>query len=438
MPAESATAPEARPWKWRYYRGASLSWIEGDDMAVKERGQVPVREGFFHAQDPDVCRNGFDAWDRLREETPSFESTYRTPGSPNPLWYLLGYDDVYTVLRDTNTFSSRGLFHPDYESEYLMIPAEYDPPLHTKYRTLMNPLLSPSRVESLEPKIRSVCRALVDELADRGECDIVTDFALRFPTTVFVDMLGVAADDMETFIEWVHQSQHTSHLEDPDGKIRDGADRAIHEYMLAVADERQANPRDDMVSELVRGTVDGRPLDRKELGGMLYLLFLAGLDTVASMLGFSFVHLAQRADDRQRLCEDPTLVPSAVEEMLRYYSIVNLPRNVTSDVERGGCPMHEGDRVFVIPATANRDPRAFPDADRFVIDRSPNRHLAFGAGPHRCVGSHLARKELAVALEEWHKTIPDYELPTGFEPELRVGMSVTSLISVPLRWADPD
>jgi cytochrome P450 len=388
----------------------------------------------MHSEDATLRRDGYQAWDRLRDETPTFESDYRSRDTSNRLWYLLGYDDVYSVLRDTGLFSSKGFTHPDFESEYLMIPSEMDPPEHTKYRTLLNPILAPARIMTMEPIIRRRCRELIEGLAGRGHCDVLDDFALKFPTTIFMEMLGVPTDDLDTFVTWVHQSQHTSHAEDPDGRIRDNADRAIHEFMWAIADERRLQPSDDIVSRLVECRIDGRPLDKKELGGILYLLFLAGLDTVASMLSWSLMHFAQHPEDRRRLCADPALAPAAVEELLRYYSIVVISRHTTADAQSHGCPMSKGDRVIVPLATANRDPAAFPDADAFVLDRSPNRHIGFGVGPHRCVGSHLARLELQVALEEWHRLIPDYHIPQGSDLGLRVGMFVTSLQSVPLEW----
>jgi cytochrome P450 len=395
---------------------------------------VPVRHNFLHSENEGLRTKGYSEWDRLRNETPVFESDYRTPGSPQPMWYFLEYEDVYTVLRDTGLFSSKGFTHPDYESEYMMIPSEFDPPEHTKYRTQLNPMLSPARVAEMESTVRNVCRELISDLAPRGHADVIGDFALRFPTTVFMGMLGVPVDDLDTLISWVHASQHTSHADDPDGRIRDGADRAIHEFMAAIAEERKKEPREDIVSRLLQCRIDDRPINDQELGGILYLLFLAGLDTVASMLGWSFMHLAQHPEDRRRICADPSLVPTAVEELLRYYSIVTMSRRATSDVEMAGCPIHKGDRVIVPTATANRDPKTFPAAEEFQVDRTPNRHLAFGAGPHRCVGSHLARLELRVALEEWHRLIPDYVITPDADLGLRVGMFVTELQSVPLVW----
>jgi cytochrome P450 len=402
--------------------------------ANTKQSSVPLRHHFLHSENEDLRTKGYAEWDRLRDETPVFESDYRTPGSPQPLWYFLEYEDVYAVLRDTGLFSSKGFTHPDYDSDYIMIPSEFDPPEHTKYRTQLNPLLSPTRIGEMEETVRRVCRDIITNLAPRGKADVIDDFALRFPTTVFMGMLGVPIDDLDTLISWVHDSQHTSHADDPDGAIRDGADRAIHEFMGAIAQERKLEPRDDIVSRLLQCRIDDRPITDKELGGILYLLFLAGLDTVASMLGWSFMHLAQHPADRQRICADPALIPSTVEELLRYYSIVTMSRKATADVAMQGCPIHQGDRVIVPTASANRDPKTFPAASEFQLDRTPNRHIAFGAGPHRCVGSHLARLELRVALEEWHRLIPDYDITPDADLGLRVGMFVTELQSVPLHW----
>ena len=399
-------------------------------------GERHVRPGFLHSEDDGIRTNGFAEWDRLLRETPRFESDRQTSPEPNRLWYLLGHDDVYAVLRNTELFSSRGFTHTDFESDYMMIPSEYDPPEHTRYRTILNPFFSPARIADREDSIRAICRELVGNIADGGSsCDLLDDFALRFPTSVFLGMLGVPTENLDTFIEWTHRSLHTSQSEDTDGTIRDAADRAIHEFLWEVALERRVNPRDDIVSHLLDCRVDGgRPLEKKELLGILYLLFLAGLDTVSSMLGWSFTHLANNPSDRQRLCAEPAIIPSAVEEFLRYYSIVIMSRKVTRDTDAYGCPMHAGDRVIVPLATADRDPDAFAAADQFVIDRSPNRHLAFGVGPHRCVGSHLARLEMRIALEEWHRKVPDYEIPDDERSELRVGMFTISLEHVTLAW----
>lgn len=396
---------------------------------------VPMKKDFLHSEESALSQANFAGWDQLLDDTPRFESDYQTPGSPQPMWFLLSRDDVYNGLRDTGLFSSKGFHHPDYESEYMLIPSEFDPPEHTTYRTRLNPFFSPGVVEQKEPEIRRRCREMVDRIADSGDtCDILDQFAVRFPTTVFLTMLGLPPDDLDQFIGWLHGSQHTSHADDPDGSIRDSADRAIHDFLWAVVEERRREPEDDIISKLLTCRIDDRPFDKRELLGILYLLFLAGLDTVASMLGFTFTHLATHPEDRRRIATDATIIPNAIEELLRYYPILTMSRKATRDTEEYGCPMHEGDRVILPLATANRDPEALPDAREFKIDRFPNRHLAFGAGPHRCLGSHLARLELRIALEEWHRRIPDYRLDMEYPSQLQVGMFVISPQQVKLTW----
>ncbi len=401
----------------------------------REASAIPLRRNFLHSDDSTLSEVDFQGWDRLLDDAPRFKSDYRTSGSPQPLWYLLSRDDVYNGLRDTGLFSSKGFHHPDYESEYMLIPSEYDPPEHTTYRTRLNPYFSPAVVEQKEPEIRRRCRELVGQIADAGEsCDVLDQFALRFPTTVFLTLLGLPPGDLDQFIGWLHASQHTSHADDPDGTIRDSADRAIHDFLWSIAEERRRKPKDDIISKMLTCRIDDRPFDKRELLGILYLLFLAGLDTVASMLGWSFTHLATHPEDRRRIAGDPTVIPSAVEELLRFYPILTMSRKVTRDTGEYGCPMREGDRVILPLATANRDPAAFPDAREFRIDRFPNRHLAFGAGPHRCLGSHLARLELRIALEEWHRRIPEYRLDMDALSKLKVGMFVIAPEQVKVTW----
>jgi len=196
---------------------------------------------------------------------------------------------------------------------------------------------------------------------------------------------------------------------------------------------RRKEPRDDLVSYLTRATIDDRQLTDMELLAISFLLYMAGLDTVAGMLTYIFRHLAEHPNHRSRLREHPETIPDAVEEFLRYYAIVTTARFVTRDVEFAGCPMHAGDRVVLPTAASGRDPKQLADADKFIIDRPQNRHLSFGAGPHRCLGSHLARVELAVAIEEWHKRIPDYRI----EPRANITQhveGVAGLDTLPLVW----
>jgi cytochrome P450 len=314
-----------------------------------------------------------------------------------------------------------------------LLPEELDPPEHGKYRRLLNASLSPDAVAKLEPEIRERCAALIDEVADAGACDFVRDVGLRFPTAIFLQLMGLPTDHVDELVALARTILHTSAVEDPDLSIRATAAFEIVGHLTAAFDARRAQPADDLVSVLLAGTVDDRPLSDDELVGMGFLLYLAGLDTVANVLAYSVRHLAQDDDLRRALRSDPERWPTAIEEFLRFYSIATTARVVTRDVEFAGCPMRAGDRIVLPTAAASRDPEIFEHADTFDPARPANRHMAFGAGPHRCVGAHLARLELRVAMEEWHRRIPDYAVAPDAVIHESVG-AVAGMDSLPLTW----
>jgi cytochrome P450 len=389
-----------------------------------------ILPGFDHADALALLADPFAEWDHLRSEHGAFGS------DKNPtrtVWFLLGYDDIHRALQDPSTFSSRSVI-PFTDETHRWIPEELDPPEHTKYRHLLNPLFSPGRVEALEPEIRTRCVELIDAIAAKKSCDLLADFARLFPTTIFMRLMGLPVEEAEQLLRWVHELMHTRPDADPDGAVRGGAMNSIMQYLGALIATRQAEPTDDIVSHLVTMTVDGRPLTMEELLETCFLLYMAGLDTVAGMLTYTFKHLAEHPEHQQLVRERPEAIPNVVEECLRMYAIVTTSRVVTRDVDFAGCPMKAGDRIVTPTASANRDPAEFDRAGEFDPDRSPNRHIAFGAGPHRCVGSHLARLELRVALEEWHRRIPTYRIPDDAAITQHVG-GVAGVESLPLTWA---
>jgi cytochrome P450 len=212
-----------------------------------------------------------------------------------------------------------------------------------------------------------------------------------------------------------------------------GAIRGYFAEILTARRRQPADPSVDFVTYLLNARVFDRPLSEDELLDICFVLVLAGLDTTRGQLGYLFQHLATHEDDRRRVVEDPSLMPNAVEETLRLYSIIiGDGRKVAQDVEFHGCPMKKGDMVWLSAVGANRDPRVFPDADRFDLYRRGNTHMGFAAGPHRCLGSHLARREMIIAAEEWHQRIPDYRLATDAPLLERGGM--LSLFTLPLAW----
>ncbi|MDL4815079.1 cytochrome P450 [Actinomadura opuntiae] len=363
--------------------------------------------------------------DELREQCPAFHSP-----AAHGFWVLTRYADILAAYQDTASHSSRAIAVIDQNPSYQWIPVMLDPPEHTTWRRLLRPLFTPARAAAMEDAIRRRCVELIDALAARGSCDFVTDFARRYPTAVFLEFMGLPVGRLEEFLEWEYAILHARSSAGAGRAEAMGKVTALFEELIA---ERRRDPSDDVVSAAIAFEPDGRPVTDGELLQLCTLLFLAGLDTVAAQLSYSFWHLARHDADRARISADPAVIPDAVEELLRAYSLVLPARKLTADATTHGCPMHAGDMVMLPLAMANRDPRVFADPQTVDFDRTSNRHIAFGAGPHRCLGSHLARLELRVALEEWHRRVPDYRIPDGARPTEHASL-VLGLDTLPLTW----
>lgn len=402
-------------------------------MAESEEGldpdEVPLRPGFLVATDPGFDTDYYGRWNQLRNETPIFRSDATDAWN---IWYLLDYDHAQDGLRNFELFSNRSIAPANLGEppRAKHIPVELDPPEHTKYRQLLNPAFAPGKVAELEPHIRERATDLIDQFINDGACDFVPAFAGQFPTSIFLEMLGLPVEETDRFAVWVHEVMHLS--QDNPARLVE-AIQEVQAYLGDLIDERRAQPRDDVISYLLACEVDGRSLNPDEILRIAFLLFLAGLDTVAGTLGLVFQHLARNDVDRRAVIEHPELIDSAVEEFLRLYSIAAMPRILREDVDYAGCPMRAEDRIVASTQAANRDPAHFDNPDQFVIDRHPNRHIAFGSGVHRCLGSNLARLELKVAIEEWHKRIPEYRIADG--AVCNVYKSTTAgLDTLPLVW----
>jgi cytochrome P450 len=290
-----------------------------------------------------------------------------------------------------------------------------DPPEHTVWRQLLAPHFAPRAMERLEDRVRERCVEVIGEFAGAGHCDFLRDFAWRYPTTIFMELMGLPLDGLEQFLSWEHQILHPSAGDDPDQTRAIEAMLAVMGYFSELIEEKRANPSDDLLSTSLDWEIDGKPIPLEDLLSWCLLMFMAGLDTVSIQLSYAFWHLGGQRDDRARIARDPSVIPAAVEEFLRFFAFVAPARKVMEDVEFHGCPLKKGDMVFVPLSGATRDPARFEHAATLQIDRPENNHVAFGAGPHRCLGSNLARRELRVALEEWHRVIPDYRLTEGVE-----------------------
>jgi cytochrome P450 len=361
--------------------------------------------------DPAYVADPFTIWDDLRARCPIARSG-RYGGS----WLPTRMADVTEIARDIEHFSSREItvVPTDTDSEVLPAgspPIQADPPVHTWTRRLLLPWFSHSRIATYEPYTRALCNRLVDGFIEDGSADAAADYAQQIPVRVIGRILGVPDDMSDTFTGWVRSILEFANDEERRVAARDEA----IVYFIGEMEQRRGRDGDDLISTLLRAEVDGEQVSDEFILGMVGLTLIAGADTTWSALGSSLWHLATHEEDRVRLADDPALLPVAVEEFLRAYSPVTMARIVTEDVEVAGCPMHAGDRVLMNFPAANRDPDAFENPSRVVIDRAVNRHVAFGAGIHRCAGSNLARMELQVGLQEWLSRIPTFRLAEGDE-----------------------
>jgi cytochrome P450 len=326
------------------------------------------------------------------------------------------YDDIVAVAQEHDIFTSRNIIvvpppSAQLEGPYAGVaapPITSDPPEHHWHRRTILPTFAPQAVAKYEDSTRTLCHELIDGFIDAGQADAAAGYAQQIPVRVIATMLGVPLEMADEFTSWVRGVLEIG-LMDP--KVRVENRMKILGYFRAQLDDRKANPReDDLITDLLNTRVDGELVSEDYVMGVCNLMLVAGIDTTWSAIGSSLWHLAQYPEHQTQLREHPEIWPMAIEELLRAYSPVTMARIVDRDTEFQGCPMHAGDRVLMSFPSANRDPRQFDNPDEVILDREHNRHVAFGAGIHRCAGSNLARLELRVALQTWMERIPEFEL----------------------------
>lgn len=345
------------------------------------------------------------------------------------------------VLRHHELFSSNGVL--DLGNVRPLIPLNIDPPEHSKYRRILDPLFAPKQMDAQEDDIRARANHFIDTFIDRGECNFTEEFAELFPSAVFLGLMGLPWDELDTFLR-LRDGIIRPQVLDPDAqfdlaarqKVQRQTGQEIYEYFGKILDERERRPSDDILTHFLTAEVDGEVLTREEIFDICFLFLIAGLDTVSDSLTCMYAFLAQNPAHRRQIVENPALIPNAVEELLRWESPVpgGVPRMAVRDTELpNGEKIAAGTAVMVSYGGANIDPVEFPDGFEVRFDRDVNRHIAFGGGVHRCLGSHLARRELRLTLAEWHRRIPDYRIKPGHE-QLEYAPGLRSVKDLTLVW----
>jgi cytochrome P450 len=375
---------------------------------------------------PEVVKDPYTAYATLRERCPVVHGS-RFGG----FWALTRFDDISMVEHDPRRFSSaQGVTVPDFGNTLPALPLEVDPPEHTMYRHLIQGFFSPGAMAKLSADIHGIARGLVSPLAGHDTADLAASLALPLPPIVIAHMMGLPDEDWPRFRNMSEAMLAAAAAEDSDANAEQAFE--LFSYIWAQIEHRRANPGDDLMSRIVQLEIDGRPLNDEETMGLTFLLVVAGHETTVGGIGFLLKHLAEYPDVQARVRADRSVSRSLIEESLRYEPPIQMfCRTVTEPTCLRGVDIDKGEKVLLLYGAANRDPTVFPDPDKFIPDRPNNRHLAFGAGPHRCAGAHLARVEMQSALDEVLDGLPPFVLDG--EPDVYGGIN-RALHHLPVRF----
>ena len=349
------------------------------------------------------------------------------PGG-TPAWVPRRIEDLRAIYMDTEHFTTRD-FSPFAKlsgGNWINSPVELDPPAHGPFRQMVNPAFTPKAMAALEEKIREYAVGYIDAFAKAGKCEFMSEFAFEFPIKVFLELMGLPHDRVHEFMDWEMNLLHNHDM----AKIAD-ATRKVIDYLGSEIEARRADPRDDLISYAVRSDIEGRPLTQDELLGFCFNLFIGGLDTVSTNMGLQFWHLATHPEDQAKLRENPSEIPHAIDELMRAYGAVTTFRTCIKETQVRGVTIMPGDKVAMSTTLAGRDPAAFENPGEVRFERRP-RHIGFGYGIHTCVGMHLARRELRIAMEEFLARIPEFSLEPGHQVVCHLGM--IQPVALPLVW----
>lgn len=363
-----------------------------------------------------------------REMPEAYYSLHAYPGFA-PAWIFRKARDLNAIYQDNEHFTTKG-FSPwamMIGDSWVQLPVEADPPEHTLYRAVVNPLFQPRKMQALDEQMRQFARSYIAKFKDRGGCEFMSEFAFRFPIAVFLSLMDLPLDRVEEFLAWEMQMLHAPNIE----TIQKGV-LNVKGFLNEVIAERTKNPGDDFISHTLRAEIEGRKLTHDEVFGFCFNLYIGGLDTVSTNMGLHFRHLADNPEHQAILRKDASLLPNAVEELLRFYAAVATFRVCVKPVKVNGVQIMPGDKVAMTTFLANHDPDAYENAQEFRLDRNP-RHITFGYGVHRCVGAPLARRELIIAMEEFFKAIPPFSIKPGEQINTALAFMIQPQ-ALPLVW----
>jgi cytochrome P450 len=350
-------------------------------------------------------------------------------GGRNGSWIVTHYEDIERVYTDNEYFSNKGAaeFQALIGESFRSIPLAIDPPEHTKYRMFLMPHFSPARLNLMQEQIRAVAVEMIDSFADKGEVDVAWDFGRVFPVRIFMGLMGFPASMFEQFLDWEWDILHSN-----DQTKMAAALRGVLAFLRGFIAEKEAAPDSGLVSSIVHGKIEGQRLTEDEKIGMVWFLWLGGLDTVAATISQMFRRMALEPEIQRRVRANPDLIESAVEEFLRTQPILSSARSAKKDFEWHGVTLKAGDTVQCLNPAGNFDASKFANPWEFDAARQNNRHFTFVAGVHRCLGAPLARRELWIVLEEWFKRIPEFRVKPGADTTVFPGL--LSIRNLPLVW----
>lgn len=399
---------------------ASLPPVARPDHVPQDR----VVDLDFYRLQPRPGEDIQTAWWHVQQSSPDIVWTPRNGGH----WIALRAADIEAMQLDHERFSHAKFMIPSMESKVPALPLDRDPPEHGPYRMLINPAVAPKQLARLEGQAREVAIELIEHLRPKGGCEFVGEFAKVLPIVVFLGIVDLPVSDRETLLPWADDVVRGQTAE-----VKMRGHENVGRYLAKWVQERAQNPGDDLISKIIHSKIQGRPITPPEIMGLCSLVLVGGLDTVASMLGFAARFLALNPGHRRQLQDDPSLIPAAIEELIRRHGLANTARLVTHDFEYKGLQFRKGEQIQLPNCLAGLDDRVVPDPLTVDFKRVNGHHATFGNGPHKCPGGNLARAELKVFLQEWLTRIPEFGIASDTAPVMTSGM-VNGMMDLRLSW----